>query len=62
MNCPKCDADISDTHEGADPDTGVMSGGWYCDACDLAIADWEVGDDCPTTEEEVGQTRLSTYE
>lgn len=36
--CPKCGADISETREGYDPDVGIM-GGWYCDACDLAIPD-----------------------
>ncbi len=41
MNCPKCDIDISDTYQGAEPDVGIMSGGWYCDACDLAVADDE---------------------
>ncbi len=40
MNCPKCDADISDTFEGADPSVGI-SAGWYCDACDLAIGEHE---------------------
>lgn len=40
MNCPKCDADISDTFEESDPTTGIV-GGWYCDACGLAVAEWE---------------------
>lgn len=40
MNCPKCDADISDTHEPDDPSVGV-NGGWYCDACDLAVGEHE---------------------
>lgn len=39
MNCPKCDADISDTWQGAEPDVGIMSGGWYCDTCDLAVSE-----------------------
>lgn len=40
MNCPKCDADISDTFESDDPSCGITAG-WFCDACDLAIAEWE---------------------
>lgn len=42
MNCPKCDIDIGDTFERADPSVGLMSGGWYCGACDLAIGEDEV--------------------
>lgn len=41
MNCPKCDADISDSFQPEEPDVNV-GGGWYCDACDLAIAEHEV--------------------
>lgn len=37
-NCPKCEADISDSYEPDDPSVGVI-GGWYCDACDLAVGD-----------------------
>src|SRR4051812_2264486 len=36
-HCPKCDADISETYQPAEPDVGIMSGGWYCDPCDLAV-------------------------
>jgi hypothetical protein len=36
--CPKCGEDISDSYQGPEPDVGIM-GGWYCDKCDLAIAD-----------------------
>lgn len=39
MNCPKCDTDISESYQGAEPDVGIMSGGWFCDACDLAVSD-----------------------
>lgn len=37
-NCPKCDADISDSYEPDDWSTGIV-GGWYCDACDLGIGE-----------------------
>ena len=37
--CPKCGQDISESYEGYDPSVGIMSGGWYCDACDLAVMD-----------------------
>lgn len=51
MNCPKCDADISDTYEGNDPSVGINAG-WYCDACDLGIGEHEyprepIEDDVP---------------
>lgn len=35
--CPKCGQDVSDTYEGYDPSVGIMGGGWFCEACDLAI-------------------------
>lgn len=41
MNCPKCGADIGESYEPDDPSVGI-NGGWYCDACDLAIGEWEV--------------------
>lgn len=40
MNCPKCDVDISDTYEPDDYSCGIQAG-WYCDACDHAIGEWE---------------------
>ena len=39
IRCPKCSADISETYEPADPSVGIMSGGWYCDTCDLPVGD-----------------------
>lgn len=39
MKCPKCDTDISETYQGPEPDVGIMLGGWFCDACDLAVSD-----------------------
>lgn len=41
-NCPKCDADITESYQGDDPDVGI-SAGWYCDACDEGYVD--EGDD-----------------
>ncbi len=38
MNCPKCDADVSESYEPDDPSVGIV-GGWYCDACDLGIGE-----------------------
>jgi hypothetical protein len=37
--CPKCGADISDTYQEDDPDVGIVSAGWYCEACDLTVYD-----------------------
>ena len=37
IHCPKCDADVSDSYEPADPSVGIMCGGWYCGACDLPV-------------------------
>jgi len=42
VNCPKCDADVSETYEPDDWSCGIV-GGWYCDACDLGIAEHEIG-------------------
>lgn len=36
MTCPKCGADISDSYQPDEPDVGIV-GGYYCDACDLAV-------------------------
>ena len=40
MNCPKCEADVSETYEPDDPLVGIC-GGWFCDACDLGIGEHE---------------------
>jgi hypothetical protein len=40
LNCPKCEAEIGDSYEPDDPSVGIY-GGWYCDACDLAIGEHE---------------------
>ena len=48
-NCPKCDADVSESYEGGDPSCGIV-GGWYCDACDLGIGE----DDYEPMEGDVG--------
>lgn len=41
--CPKCGADIGDTFEAADWSVGVNAG-YYCDACDLGVAEHEAGE------------------
>lgn len=43
--CPKCGQDISETYEGYDPSVGIMNGGWYCDACDLAVLEEDYNDE-----------------
>jgi hypothetical protein len=35
--CPKCDADITHTYEAYEPDVGIMSGGWYCEKCEIFV-------------------------
>ena len=64
INCPKCDADVSDSYQDAEPDVGIMSGGYYCDACDLPVDDdhgWQ-DDDVPimTAKEFRGDRPLGT--
>ena len=49
MKCPKCDADISDSWQETEPDVGIV-GGYYCDACDLAVD----GDDRDPMPDDVG--------
>ena len=41
INCPKCDADVSDTYEPADYECGINPG-WYCGACDLGVGEHEI--------------------
>lgn len=36
--CPKCGADITDSHVEDDPSVGIY-GGWYCDACEEGYPD-----------------------
>lgn len=59
INCPKWDADISETYEESDYSVGIC-GGWYCDACDLAVGENEVDRGCdddvlPVIERELGE-------
>lgn len=43
MNCPKCDAEME--HQEAEPDVGILSGGYYCHACDEAFPDHDFDDE-----------------
>lgn len=45
MNCPKCDQEME--HIEAEPDVGLMSGGWYCHGCGHDVADFDTPDDEP---------------
>ncbi len=44
--CPKCGAEIGDTFEPADWSVGINAG-YYCDACDLGVAEHEAGESEP---------------
>lgn len=46
-NCPKCDADITANYQAYEPDVGIMSSGWFCEACDIFVdeEDWPDNDD-----------------
>jgi len=39
VECPKCGVDVSDSYEAYDPSVGIMCGGWYCEKCDIVIAE-----------------------
>lgn len=39
FECPKCGVDISETYQEAEPDVGIMMGGWFCDACNEGFGD-----------------------
>jgi hypothetical protein len=38
IECPKCGKDIGETFQEAEPDVGLMNGGWYCGECDIAVS------------------------
>lgn len=41
INCPTCDADVTDSYEPADYSVGINPG-WYCETCDLGIGEHEI--------------------
>ncbi len=43
VHCPKCEADISDTYEPADWEVGIVSGGWFCEKCNVGVTESDVG-------------------
>lgn len=45
VECPKCGTDISDTFQEAEPDVGIMNGGWFCDACGVVVEQESDDDD-----------------
>lgn len=51
VNCPKCQADISDTYEPDDFSCGVVAG-WNCDTCGIGVGEHEV--DREPLEDDVG--------
>lgn len=40
FECPKCGEDISESHQGDDPECGI-SAGWFCEKCNEGYADEE---------------------
>lgn len=44
-HCPKCDANISDSYQPAEPDVGIPTTSWHCDICNLTIYDDSDGSD-----------------
>lgn len=44
MNCPKCDADISESKQDYDPEIGHTAGSWFCEKCNVVVPDWEADD------------------
>lgn len=43
--CPECGNDISHSYVAYDPAVGVFAGGWFCEACNLAIEEKPYNDD-----------------
>lgn len=42
--CPKCGADITDTHMDDDPECDITAG-WVCEKCDEGYPDEDDGDE-----------------
>ena len=41
--CPNCDEVLE--REDYDPSVGMMTGGWFCQSCDIFISDLDMEDD-----------------
>lgn len=47
MKCPNCNKEME--HTEADPEVGILTGGFYCWDCKIDIADHEVDEDLEDT-------------
>lgn len=43
MHCPKCDAEME--RQEAEPDVGILAGGWFCHECSEFVPEWDVDDE-----------------
>lgn len=43
MKCPKCNDEME--HQDYDPSVGILTGGYFCQACDMWIDDADTNDE-----------------